>query len=78
MFIGMGESWVEWESKVLNLRNIDPIFRFNQIVYVQTCGFRTYEPYGGTLGSQIKLKHRRQLIIFCVGGGRLVTRTIQT
>jgi hypothetical protein len=43
MFIGMGESWVEWESRVLNFENIDPIFLFNQIVYVQTCGFRTYK-----------------------------------
>jgi len=41
VFIGVGESWVEWESKVLNFENIDPRFLFNQIVYVQTCGFRT-------------------------------------
>jgi hypothetical protein len=38
----------------------------------------THEPYGETPRSQIKLKHQRQLINFCVGGDRPVARTIQT
>jgi hypothetical protein len=38
----------------------------------------TFEPYGGTPGSQIKLKCRRQLINLCIDGGRPITGTIQT
>jgi hypothetical protein len=36
------------------------------------------EPYGGTPRSQIKLKHWKQLINFCVGSGCPVAWTIQT